>query len=74
VWQNLVLARYREATKLDLHAFVIQQTDGPDDGFVRQWRSPDLGRDKHLAYAFQWYALALAIFIYFLATHVRRNP
>ena len=29
---------------------------------MREWSRPDLGRNTHLAYAFQWYALSLAIF------------
>lgn len=76
--QNLVLERYREETGLDLHPFVIQQdntvNDAANDGLVRVWSRPDLGRNTHLAYAFQWYALSLAILIYYLVTHVKRRP
>jgi surfeit locus 1 family protein len=73
VWQNLVFERYRQATGLELQPFVIQQENAADDGLVREWSRPDLGRNTHLAYAFQWYALSLAIFIYYLVTHVRRR-
>lgn len=73
VWQNLVYERYRQATGLELQPFVIQQDSAGDDGLVREWSRPDLGRNTHLAYAFQWYALSLAIFIYFLVTHVKRH-
>ncbi len=75
--QNLVLDRYRKDSGLDLLPFVIQQ-DGAsnkaaDDGLVRVWSRPDLGRNTHLAYAFQWYALSFAILIYYLVTHVKRR-
>lgn len=73
VWQNLVFERYRQATGLELQPFVIQQDSATDDGLVREWSRPDLGRNTHLAYAFQWYALSLAILIYYLVTHVKRN-
>ena len=73
VWQNLVFERFRQATGLELQPFVIQQENAADDGLVREWSRPDLGRNTHLAYAFQWYALSLAIFIYYLVTHVRRR-
>lgn len=73
VWQNLVYERFRQATGLELQPFVIQQESAADDGLVRAWSRPDLGRNTHLAYAFQWYALSLAIFIYYLVTHVRRR-
>jgi surfeit locus 1 family protein len=76
--QNLVLERYRQETGLDLQPFVIQQdntvNDAANDGLVRVWSRPDLGRNTHLAYAFQWYALSFAIFIYYLVTHVKRRP
>ena len=83
--QNLVFDRYRQETGLDLQPFVIQQeniTNGTangatsktaNDGLVRVWSRPDLGRNTHLAYAFQWYALSLAILIYYLVTHVKRR-
>lgn len=74
VWQNLVFERYRQATGLDLQPFVIQQESVVDDGIKREWKRPDLGRNTHLAYAFQWYALSFAIFIYYLVTHVKRCP
>jgi surfeit locus 1 family protein len=73
VWQNLVYERYRQATGLEVQPFVLQQTDATGDGLVREWSRPDLGRNTHLAYAFQWYALSLAIFVYYLVTHVKRN-
>ena len=71
--QNLVFDRYRQETGLDLQPFVIQQDSAADDGLVRVWSRPDLGRNTHLAYAFQWYAMSLAIFIYYLVTHVKRR-
>lgn len=74
IWQNLVFERYRQATGLDLQPFVIQQDSAVDDGLKREWKRPDLGRNTHLAYAFQWYALSFAIFIYYLVTHVKRSP
>ena len=74
VWQNLVFERYHQATGLDLQPFVIQQDSVVDDGIKREWKRPDLGRNTHLAYAFQWYALSFAIFIYYLVTHVKRRP
>ena len=32
-----------------------------DDGLVREWPDPGSGVDKHLGYAFQWYALAVLV-------------
>lgn len=78
IWQNLVFERYRQATNLELQPFVIQQDGAGDaaaaDALTRDWSRPDLGRNTHLAYAFQWYAMSLAILIYYLVTHVKRRP
>lgn len=74
IWQNLVYERYRQATGLELQPVVVQQTSAADDGLVREWNRPDLGRNTHLAYAFQWYALSLAILVYYLVSHVKRKP
>lgn len=74
IWQNLVFERYHQVTGLELQPFVIQQEGAADDGLKREWKRPDLGRNTHLAYAFQWYALSFAIFVYYLVTHVKRRP
>lgn len=74
LWQNLVFERYRQATGLELQPFILRQESGAEDGLVRVWNRPDLGRNTHLAYAFQWYALSLAMFIYYLVIHVKRSP
>jgi len=40
---------------------------------VRDWPPPSLGVEKHRAYAFQWYALALMALLFFLVTGSRRG-
>lgn len=75
VWQNLTLERYRRAVPIPLQPVVIQQDQAgaPDDGLVREWDPPDLGIDRHYAYAFQWFALAATILVFYLVTHVKRK-
>jgi len=72
VWQNLTLERYRQAVPIALQPIVIEQHSALDDGLVREWHPPDTGVNTHYAYAFQWFAMALAIAVFYLATHVRR--
>ena len=74
VWQNLTLERYRQAVPIPLQPVVIQQESPLEDGLAREWDPPDLGVNKHYGYAFQWLALALAILVFYLVTHVRRRP
>lgn len=75
VWQNLTLDRYRQAVPIAIQPFVIQQDAAgvPQDGLVREWPPPDVGANTHYSYAFQWFALAVAILVFYLLTHVRRK-
>lgn len=73
VWENLHLERYRETTGLALQPVVILQQDDLKDGLVRQWDRPDSGAARNLGYAFQWFAMALAIIIIYLVLSVKRE-
>jgi len=73
VWQNLALDRYRAVTGLDLHPIVVQQDSAASDGLVRAWVPLDSGRNTHLAYAFQWFALGVAILVCYFVLNVRRQ-
>jgi surfeit locus 1 family protein len=73
VWGNLDLERYRSATGLMLQPVMILQQDDVKDGLVRQWVRPDSGAGRNLGYAFQWFAMALAVFIIYLVLSVKRE-
>jgi surfeit locus 1 family protein len=73
VWQNLTLDRYRVAVPIAIQPVVIQQENDLGDGLVRLWPEPDLGIQTHYGYAFQWFALAATILIFYLVTHVRKR-
>lgn len=69
--QNLTIEELKTASGLPLQNFIIEQTSDAPDGLVRDWPAPSAGIDKHRGYAFQWYALAAAAFIFFLVTGFR---
>lgn len=73
VWQNLVIERYRTAVPIAIQPVVIQQENDLGDGLRREWAPPDLGTNTHYGYAFQWFALAATILIFYLVTHVRKR-
>ena len=58
VLQNLDLQEFARVTGLALAPLIIEQTDGPADGLVRDWPAPDTGRDKNVSYMWQWYGFA----------------
>lgn len=75
ILQNADPARVAAASGLALLPFVLEQAAPPgtaDDGLVRDWPAPDLGVGQHRGYAFQWYALALMAFLFFVLTGFRR--
>lgn len=72
VWLSFNVDRLRRETRLDLQPLLIQQESALDDGLERSWQRPDSGRDKHLAYAFQWFAMALAILVIYVVLGFRR--
>jgi len=71
--QNLDLTRFQAELGVPLAAFTVMQSDPQGDGLVRDWPAIDSGVDKHLGYAFQWFALsALIACLYFWFQVVRR--
>lgn len=48
------------------------QVEGERDGFVRDWRLVSFGPERHVGYAFQWFALSLALVIIFIVVNTRR--
>jgi cytochrome oxidase assembly protein ShyY1 len=76
--QNVTADEVAAASGLALLPFIIEQggkngVGAADDGLVRDWPSPSQGADKHRGYAFQWYGLAVAAFIFFIVTGFRRG-
>lgn len=45
---------------------------GEPDGYVRNWSAPGFPPVRHIAYAVQWYALALTLLIIYLITNSKR--
>lgn len=58
----------------DIKPWAIMLVDGEDDGFIRQWKpSVRMGPEKHMGYAFQWFSLALALFIIFIVISYKQK-
>ncbi|MFI4941007.1 MAG: SURF1 family protein [Burkholderiales bacterium] len=73
ILQNLTVAELAAASAFDMQPFVIEQSSESHDGLVRDWPLPSAGIERHLGYAFQWYALALAALLFFIVTGYRRG-
>jgi surfeit locus 1 family protein len=74
-WQHLRLDRYADWGGSPVQPFIVQQTSDAADSLVRDWPRPDVGVDKHRAYALQWYAFAiLTVILYVVLNFERESP
>ena len=51
---------------------VILMNESESDGYLRAWRPQLLSPDKHLGYAAQWFAIALALIVIYVVVNLRR--
>lgn len=53
--------------------YTIRLSQEMNDGLVRRWSAVNMTPAKHMAYAIQWFAMALALIILFVVS-ARRSP
>jgi len=73
VVQRVELASMERQLSYSLLPYVIQLDATEPDGFVREWQ-PYVGiePERHRAYAFQWFSLALALVVIYFVVNTRR--
>lgn len=53
-----------------LEPYVVLMDPAAPHGFVREWRpNPGFGPQRHLGYAFQWFALAVTLFVIYVVAN-----
>jgi surfeit locus 1 family protein len=55
-------------------AEVILLDPGEPGGYLREWRPPGFPPMRHIAYAVQWFGLALALAVIYVVTNLRPPP
>ncbi len=74
IQENLDLGQLAKTFEAEQMPFVLREdTNSVKDGLQRLWSSPETGVEKHLGYAFQWFALALMSFVFWIVTGLRAN-
>ncbi|PWY56934.1 SURF1 family protein [Legionella qingyii] len=53
--------------------FIIRLDKQDTNGFVREWETVSMPPQRHLAYALQWFAMALVILIIFVALNLKKK-
>jgi cytochrome oxidase assembly protein ShyY1 len=67
IQQNLDLTKEAERHQWQQIPFVLKQmSELEKDGLMRNWTETASGVERHYAYAFQWFALALSAFLFWL--------
>lgn len=73
VWQNLDVKRMASLLRYPMQPVVVVQLNDSGDGLLRHWERPDVGIDKHLGYAFQWFALAVVTIVIYGVLYAKRR-
>jgi len=72
--QSLDLAALGAARDLELLPYALVIDEGQPGGLQYDWSPiPEMGPEKHLGYAVQWFGLAVALLIIYVGVNTRRN-
>jgi surfeit locus 1 family protein len=74
VVQALDIAALANLRDMDLLRYALVIDDGQAGGLQHDWSPiPEMGPEKHLGYAVQWFGLAVALLIIYVGVNTRRN-
>ena len=74
VVQRVELDAMQRALGYPLAGWLVALDPAAPNGYVREWKAaPGLTADRHRGYAFQWFALAAALFAIWVAVNVKRS-
>ncbi|MCB1802542.1 MAG: SURF1 family protein [Gammaproteobacteria bacterium] len=72
--QSLDIAALASARGLELKRYALVLDDGQPGILQHDWSPiPEMGPEKHLGYAVQWFGLALALLIIYIGVNMQRN-
>ncbi len=72
--QSLDIAALGRVRGMDLLPYALVIDDGQAGGLSYDWSPrPEMGPEKHLGYAVQWFGLAVALLIIYLGVNTRRD-
>lgn len=71
--QYIDYAQVSEILGKSLLPVVVRLSPEADDGYLREWAVVAFGPERHLGYAVQWFALALAMFVILIILVRKKN-
>ena len=63
----------RQFLHKSVYPFIIRLDKHEPNGYVREWPVVAMPPERHYAYALQWFAMALVIFILFIVLNIKRK-
>lgn len=70
--QRIEMDRMMQEYAGKLLPYELRLDPGSAGGFTRKWREPGSGRERHLGYAFQWFAMAVVVALLYLFLNLQR--
>ena len=71
--QRLEIDNIQQFTTYQFLPYIIRLEPESPGGYLRQWPTPGSGKEKHLAYAFQWFFLAFTLIIIYLVVNTKKT-
>lgn len=71
--ENLDAKIVSQILQKKVYPFIIRLDQEEEHGFIRQWAIVSMPPQRHVAYAWQWFAMALVLFIIFMALNLKKN-
>ncbi len=62
----------QKETKLNLLPFMVLLDPKAQYGYVRDWKFINMPPEKHISYAVQWFAMAIALVVIYLVVNLKR--
>lgn len=76
IWPRVIqyvdIDQFTALSELKLLPVVVLMEPGETHGYVREWKTVSMPPEKHEAYAFQWFSLALVLCIIYIGVNLRR--
>lgn len=78
LWQNLDIERFEDITGLSVQPLILEldpsDLSDPAPDLIQRWREyDDSWIERHRAYAFQWFGLALVLIILYFILNLKRK-
>ncbi len=56
----------------DLLPYILRLEPDSNYGFMRQWQAVGSGEERHLGYAFQWFAMSVTLLVIYIVVNARK--